>query len=329
MKPTFQGTARRPAPEVKDALLQWATGLPTNDRRIYTGWFVERGKLEDLDAAMKAAGFSQVTIKHGSGNLVTHWAVETANVFLIAEGVQSIGEMKRTEDRYGIAFGWKTLEGGRQQSHLQARVILTELYAVGYTDPLLLTAKSTLTGDLIAAFTRQYDVLDAAGGNLPLYALSLPIGPGAEVARGSGGQTKEITPPVALIPEKITEEYIAARWISQDACNAIEAMIADTCRWSIEASAKISAPEEPAAASYEQPQDAPQQPYRADTRAPLGSITDGQRRALFAIWKEANYEGTVNQWLHSAYEVQSMNDLTQQQAHEAIETLKSYAAQAA
>ncbi len=318
-KPTFKHSARRPAVRVQDPIIQWATGLQTKERRIYAGWFVEAGKLEDLDEAMARAGFPQVTIKHGSGNMVTHWAIETADLFVVAAGVQSIGEMKHTNERHGIAFGWRTLEGGRQQSVIKARVYVAQLVAAGYTDPLLLTVKSTLTGDVITALMRQYEVLDAAGGDLPLYALSLPIGPGMEVARGSGGQTKEITPPVALVPTPITEEYIAARWISQELCDRIEAQLDDTCRWSIEASAAIGAGEE---------NDAPPQPHgEASYETPM--ITDGQRRALFAIWKAANWEGTVNEWIHTAYAVESMNDLTAEQASEAIETLKGHAEKAA
>src|SRR5688572_28971693 len=104
-----RGPARRPAPRVADPLLQWSTGLPTKERRIYTGWLAETGKHEALDDAMARASFAPIVIKHGSGNLVTHWAVETGNVFVVAEGVQSIREMKLTPDRYGIAFGWRVL----------------------------------------------------------------------------------------------------------------------------------------------------------------------------------------------------------------------------
>ena len=86
--------------------------------------------VEALDGAMAAAGFDTVTIKHGGGNLVTHWAVETANLFVIADGVQSIGEMKGTRDRFGIAFGWRTLPDGRQQSQLKLRAFLRELLEV-------------------------------------------------------------------------------------------------------------------------------------------------------------------------------------------------------
>src|ERR671933_250886 len=76
-----RGPARRPAPRVADPLLQWATGLQTKERRIYAGWLAEAGRIEALDEAMEQAGFSQVTIKHGSGNMVTPWAVEPANQF--------------------------------------------------------------------------------------------------------------------------------------------------------------------------------------------------------------------------------------------------------
>lgn len=236
-----RGPARRPMPRVADPLLQWATGLPTSDRRLYAGWLVAAGTHADLDDAMQQAGFSQVTIRHGSGNMVTHWAVETANVFVVAEGVQSIGEMKYTEERYGIAFGWRTLEGGRQQSVLRCRVLLHELCDAGFATPLVLTAKSTLTGDVIAALTRQYDVLDAvdlfraqdkkAPLRPPFYACSIPLGPGQEVTRGSGGATKEIIPPIAAIPSPITKDYIRSRWIGRDVAAQIEAMLDETIRW--------------------------------------------------------------------------------------------------
>jgi hypothetical protein len=235
---------------VGDPLLQWATGLQTKDRRIYAGWLAEAGKHDEFDGAMECAQFAQVTIKHGSGNYVTHWAIPVANMFVMAEGVQSIGEMKHTEDRYGIAFGWATLEGGRQQSQLRARVFLRELLELGYTEPLLLSCKSTLTGDILKAFGAQYPVLDAVDRfraednkpprNPPFYACSIPIGAGPEVARGSGGQTREIAPPVAGIPEAITREYILSSWIQREWIGAIESRLDDTIRWSVRPSKLIA-----------------------------------------------------------------------------------------
>lgn len=254
-EPEFtRGPARRPAPHVADPLLQWASGLPTGDRRIYAGWMVEAGRLDALDSAMAEAGFAQVTIKHGSGNMVTHWAVETANLFVVAEGVQSIGEMKHTDERYGVAFGWRTLEGGRQQSVLRFRGFLHELLAVGFTEPLLVSVKSTLTGDVITALTRQYDVLDAVDAfraedgkpalQPPFYACSIPLGPGQEVARGSGGQTKEFTPPIAAVPAPVTRDYVRAHWIKRDWTALVEGMLDDTLRWSVAESRRIAVGEE-------------------------------------------------------------------------------------
>ncbi len=284
-----RGPARRPAPRVADPLLQWATGLQTKERRIYAGWLAEAGKIEALDEAMAQAGFSQVTIKHGSGNMVTHWAVETANLFVVAEGVQSIGEMKHTEDRYGIAFGWRTLEGGRQQSVLRFRGFLQELLNIGFYEPLLVTAKSTLTGDLIGALTRQYDVLDAVDAfrkldkkpplQPPFYACSIPLGPGEEVSRGSGGQTKEITPPIANIPNPITKEYIRAHWIKREWAALIEdgrggpSLIDQTIAWSITNSKQIGIGEEPSngAPIEEEPLAAPSPRMPAEPTAPRGN----------------------------------------------------------
>jgi len=245
-----RGPARRPMPHVADPLLQWSTGLPTKERRIYAGWLVEADKDELLDQMMESAGFTQVTIKHGSGNLVTHWAVETANVFVVAEGAQSIGAMKHTAERYGVAFGWRTLPGGRQQSQLRCRVYLRELLQIGYAEPLLLTVKGTLTGDLIASLTRQYDVLDTNAAlrraankepwDLPFYSFSIPLGPGAEVTRGSGGATKEITPIVANIPNPVSREYLAAHWIKRGWVASIEDRLDDTITWSVAESAAIA-----------------------------------------------------------------------------------------
>lgn len=249
-----RGPARRPMPRVADPLLQWATGLQTNDRRLYAGWLAEVGRSPSLDDAMQEAGFNQVTIKHGSGNMVTHWAVETANLYVIAEGVQTIAEMQRSADRYGIAFGWRTQQGGRQQSQIRFRALLSELTEIGYTEPLLVTAKGTLTGDVIIALMRQYEVLDAvdafrqAQGKPPMqppfYACAIPLGPGADVTRGQGGQTKEITPVVAKIPDVITREYVLDHWIKKPLVPIIEDIMDTTIAWSVATSTQIAAGEE-------------------------------------------------------------------------------------
>jgi hypothetical protein len=246
-----RGPARRPAPQLVEPVMQWSTGLPTRGKTIYAGWLVEQGQDEALDVACEAAaGIGLVTIRHGGGNLVEHWTIPTASVFVLAGGVQTMAEMRTTSERYGIAFAWRSLDDGRRQSQLRMRVLLRELLAVGYDRPLLLSVKSTLTGDLLAALMRQYDVLDAAHAEqqrsgkapreLPFYAFSLPLGPGAEVARGRG-QTKEIVPMVAQVPEQIDRAYLVQHWIDRAWVAPIERRLDETIAWSVAQSAQIAA----------------------------------------------------------------------------------------
>lgn len=162
--------------------------------------------------------------------------------------------MQHAPDRYGIAFGWKTLQNGRQQSQIRFRAFVRELLEFGYTEPLLVTAKGTLTGDIISALTRQYDVLDAVDGfrvqsgkpamKPPFYACSIELGPGKDVTRGSGGQTKEITPVIARMPSPITKDYILAHWTKKLWVGLIEGMLDQTVAWSIAISTMIASGEE-------------------------------------------------------------------------------------
>jgi hypothetical protein len=258
--PAFtRADARRPVDRPSAPCLQWATGLPTKDRKVYAGWLVEAGKDADLDAAMADADISQVTIKHGSGNLVTHWAMPVASLFVVCDGVQTFGEMRDTPDRYGIAFGWRTVGAsgigsgaGRMQSVLRARVFVQELCAVGYTQPLILSLKGTLTGDLLGCLIRHYAVLDsinpirrAAGKEpiaVPYYAVALRLGAGDEVQRGSAGQSKEITPMVEIGPRD--RDYVLAHWCKRPWVEAIEALCDETILWSRAQSIKIASGDE-------------------------------------------------------------------------------------
>jgi hypothetical protein len=248
-----RGPARRPQPVVTTPPLQWATGLQTKERTLYAGWLIEAGKDAELDDALSRASFTPVVIKHGQGNLVTHWALPCASLFVACTGIQSMSEMRDDATRYGIAFGWRTLEDGRRQSVLRARVYVQELLAVGYHEPLTLTLKSTLTGDLLSALIAHYDVLDAVNPiranmqkppiDVPYYAVAIALTAGAEVARGSGGQTKEIAPMVsASVP---TKEYILAHWCRKPWAEAIEAALDGIVAWSISESARIAAGDEP------------------------------------------------------------------------------------
>jgi hypothetical protein len=260
-----RGPARRPAPKLADPLLQWATGLPTDKKAIYAGWLCEAGRDIDFDEAMQRAGYQRVTIKHGTGKHVTHWALERVSLFIITDGVQSMAEMGATSERLGIAFGWKTLPGGRQQSQLRCRALVHELLNVGYTEPVMITLKGTITGDFLTALNAQFAALEAldtfrmvAGKpalNPPFYALSIPIGPGRDVARGSGTQTKDITPPVAEIPKPITKDYIQAHWVKKPWVALIENSTDQTIAWSVSCSKLIAADAEGTASREDAPAD--------------------------------------------------------------------------
>lgn len=250
--PAFtRAAARRPVDRPREPLLQWATGLQTKDKRLYAGWLVEAGQSEALDDAMGLANFAPVAIKHGAGNVVTHWAMPACSLFVVCDGVQSITEMRDTPDRYGIAFGWRN-QDGRPQSVLRARVFVQELCAVGYCEPLLLSVKSTLTGDLLLCFIRHYQVLDsinpirkAAGKppiNVPFYAVALRLGAGDEVQRGSG-QTKEITPMVEV--GERDREYVLAHWCKKEWVAVIESQVDETILWSRAQSLRIAAGDAP------------------------------------------------------------------------------------
>ena len=242
-----RGPARRPVERPREPLLQWATGLRTVDNRIYAGWLIERDKYEDVDAAMEQADFKSVVIRHGSGNVVTHWALPVASLFVVCDGVQTMAEMRESQERYGIAFGWRGNEG-RPQSVLRARVFVQELCAVGYTQPLLLSVKSTLTGDVLNALVRHYAVLDQinpirATKNLPaigvpFYAVALRLGAGSEVQRGAA-QSKEITPMIEHGTRD--QDYIKAHWCKKAWVEAIESQVDSTIVWSRSESTRIAA----------------------------------------------------------------------------------------
>lgn len=244
-----RGPARRPVLRVADPLLHWSTGVQTNQRTIYAGWLIATGQSARLDDALRAAGLRPVTIRHSSGTTMTHWAVEVADLFVLAEGVQRMSEMKVTADRYGIAFNWRTLPDGQTQALLKMRVLLRDLLAVGYTEPLLVSVKSTLTGELLTALLRQYDVLDAidrerAAKHQPLllppfYACSIPLGPGTAVARGPT-QKQEIVPIAAHVPTPVDRAYLVAHFIKKPWVPLIEALLDATIRWSVTTSAQMA-----------------------------------------------------------------------------------------
>jgi hypothetical protein len=128
-------------------------------------------------------------------------------------------------------------------------VLLRELLEAGYTAPLTLSIKGTITSDLINGLLRQYDVLDAIDAlrieqgkaplNPPFYACSITLGPGQEVQRGAI-QKKAIVPPVALMPTPVDRAYLVEQYVRKEWVSTIERLIDPTIAWSIATSAQIA-----------------------------------------------------------------------------------------
>lgn len=244
-----RGGARRPVPTVRDPLIQWASGLQTRSRTVYAGWMLEYGKDHDRDSAMEQAGFTHDVIKHGNGNMVDHWLIPTGNFFVLADGIESMGTMRQTKDRFGVAFGWQQIEG-RWQSVLRMRVFLLDLLEQGYTEPCMVTLRGTVTADMVDILMFQYTQLDVLNGmrvargmeprDFPFYALVIPITAGEEVARGQD-RTSRIQPPIYAMDHVLTREEAKALYIKQAWVDSIESLMDETIMWSVAQSQAIAA----------------------------------------------------------------------------------------
>ncbi|KPV44319.1 hypothetical protein SE17_44230, partial [Kouleothrix aurantiaca] len=111
------------------------------------------------------------------------------------------------------------------------------------------------------------------------------LGPGQEVARGSNGQTKEITPPIAVIPTPVTKDYVRANWIKREWAALIEdghggpSLIDQTLAWSVTTSKMIGIGEEQAAGpGYEEEAPMPPAQNRAPAPAPRPANGNGRRQ---------------------------------------------------
>lgn len=242
----FRNRQARTIPEQSsDPILQWANGVIDIDNNMsYVGWMSEHGKNKSFDMAMLDAGFFSTTIKHGSGKKVRHWLIPTVGLYPLIEHVSTFLDIKTTPERYGMALGWRTLESGAKQSFLKFKALMTALYPY-YCDPVMVSVKSTVTDDMIAALLRQYDILDwitsrvKEGGReprgYPFYAIALYLGAGEETRRGES-KTSPVVPPINAAPKPMTREYAAQVFIGrahyQPLITLIESLLDDAITWS-------------------------------------------------------------------------------------------------
>lgn len=291
-----RGAAKRPtAPTDKLVRLQWASGLPTTDRRLYAGWLIQVGQDDTLDVLLESAEHEAVTIKHGSGNQVQHWAFDTLSLFVVCDGVQSLADIRGTSERYGIALGWGEKDG-RRESRLELQAFAQELLDIGYDEPILFSCRSTMTGDVVAALGEHFRVLDRATRAVPFYAFSVPITLGAAVMRGKSGAQKEICPPVAIIPEVITREYMADHYVSRDLAPRIEKMLDSVVPWSVQRSVAFGlaeqAQDDSTAPTYQREGQRAAAPASA---APARPREASPENSFYAVWAKTLGGNT---WAH-------------------------------
>jgi cell division septation protein DedD len=236
--------------------MQWATGLAATNRQIITGWLIPTAQDDDLDTTLLGIDTPRVTIKHGSGKTVTHWHLDRAELLLVATDVNGPN---------GVWFAWQQKNDGRGQSKLKARVYVRALVEAGYRHSLLISLKSTLTGDMRKAFNRLYDMSKATQKSIPIYAWWLPTMAGADVERGKG-QTKIIAPVVADVPDTPSRDWLVNQYAARDKqlLAQVEGELPSVMAWSAETATDES--EQPAPHDeppQAEPQSAPPKPSNA------------------------------------------------------------------
>jgi hypothetical protein len=224
--------AKAPIPE--NPLLQYATGLPATrpktdsegytcydedgeelvDNFNYSGFFTPFGVDKDLDATMTRLDGQTLTILHRGGP-AKHWMMNKATVFLLARGIprgsNSAGEL-------GVVYQWDKGDGTRRSSTVFSMQVILRPLSPHYTKGFVLSLRSTQTGDVIKALTRQYRVLARAHEELqrhgtdmplPLYSYSLTLkASNTQEVRGVGEKRRSIYPVISVVPEQITAEYL-------------------------------------------------------------------------------------------------------------------------
>lgn len=236
---TFAYSSERP----DGVMLQWATGLTATNRQMVAGWFIETGKDADLDDALQSIGIPRVSIKHGSGNVVTHWHLEKAELLVVAQDTEPAGR--------GTVYKW--VDG---RSKYKARVYVRALVDAGYVAPLLISFKSTLTNDIRATLRRLYELVQATGNkSIPIYAFWLPTGPGDDVAKGTV-QTKNVAPPIAILPDEMTREWLVGQYAKKthpDLIAHVEQELPAAIAWSVKECGEETTTATPSDAATEEP----------------------------------------------------------------------------
>jgi hypothetical protein len=252
--------------------LWWFNGLPTDaDDTSAVGWHLKAGIDPILDKTMKNMGIQRYLVQHkrpdkdGSTAPKPYWRLRTCNLVIVAQRLQSALEMKRTDERQGIAYAWGTVydDHGKPEVHksgknmgkekrgtvLHLRAFVHEMYEHGYYNWLPFTMFGFGTDEVLKALAEQYRFLEyyselrrARGKNpvAPFYLFSLRLGPGKPKLVGEPPDQGTIYPIVAEVPERVDRAYLEQHLIPKPLIEQIrDGLLTETVLWSIDESMKI------------------------------------------------------------------------------------------
>jgi len=230
-------------------LLQWFNGLPAG-KSLAIGWHIQASRCNDeLSAALKGLGIERLTVLHRmSGELVEYWSLGAACLIVLCNGFADPWEMRQSEERLGIAYGWN---GTKHSSKLKVKVLVAELVEASYLEPFTITLEGMITECFLEALSQQFQVLDAfeklARQLAPFWGFSLTLAPADKPKMvGQRGKQSPIIPMVAAVPQVVDEEYLCLHLVEQPVIRAIveRDLVSKAIQWSIDTSHRISAGED-------------------------------------------------------------------------------------
>jgi len=242
--------ARNTPQTIQDCpILQYASGhtealLPGLSRfQGFVGFHTEAGKDAALDAALKAAGVQQITIRHPRAGaapaIVPHWSFGEAIRFYPITGgppATTISACLRSgaTAEAGIGLSWPAGE--------KSRLAVRGLIMVGDAPVLVqLSVRSTMTDHLLAALLDHYRVCAAADALIKreqhpeivaFHELALPLSAGAEIPAGRG-ETAQIAPLRSDHPADVSKAYISSCWRKNAVQDAALAAWPGIVAWSL------------------------------------------------------------------------------------------------
>lgn len=246
--------AERPA-------LQWANGR-TEARRAsgrfapLVGWHVEVGRCAALDAMAAELAFERVTIRHqregAAPALVEHWYLgERVVVYPLTYGPLAttlsgaVQIADRMADEAGIVATWV------ERSYLGMLVLVEPVPGVVCEEPLVLSARSTMTTwlyEAILAHLRICEAADAvAGVEVPCAWIGLPLAAGDEYAAGKGAQTTVVSVRAAYEAGDVDAAYLKVISLPKAMRGYARDLTADSLVWARETLDKQLAREQQAA----------------------------------------------------------------------------------